>query len=89
MDATPQRPHSQSSPPSCSGAPGEDGFRIWPPDALNSETLITCLEKLWQIRPKFATMLDNAACHESGMAEIFMEYTGGAVKLVYLPPYAP
>ncbi len=71
------------------GSLGSDGYRIRAIDAINSETFIEFLQDLLKTYPKLILVMDNASCHRSKMVAEFVESTGGAIRLVFLPPYTP
>ncbi len=71
------------------GSLGSDGYRIRAIDAINSETFIEFLQDLLKAYPKLILVMDNASCHHSRMVTEFVESTGGAIRLVFLPPYTP
>ena len=71
------------------GSLGSDGYRIRAIDAINSETFIEFLQDLLKAYPKLILVMDNASCHHSRMVAEFVESTGGAIRLVFLPPYTP
>ena len=71
------------------GSLGSDGYRIRAIDAINSETFIEFLQDLLKTYPKLILVMDNASCHHSRMVTEFVESTGGAIRLVFLPPYTP
>ena len=64
-------------------------LRIRAIDAINSETFIEFLQDLLKTYPKLILVMDNASCHHSRMVTEFVESTGGAIRLVFLPPYTP
>ena len=71
------------------GSLGSDGYRIRAIDAINSETFIKFLQDHLKTYPKLIMVLDNASCHKSKAVTEFVESTGGAIRLVFLPPYTP
>ena len=71
------------------GSLGYDGYRIRAIDAINSETFVEFLQDLLKMYPKLILVMDNASCHRSKAVAEFVESTGGAIRLVFLPPYTP
>ena len=64
-------------------------IRIRVIDAINLETFIEFLQDLLKTYPKFIMILYNASCHRSKAVTKFVKSTGGAIRLVCLPPYTP
>ena len=71
------------------GSLGSDGYCIRAIDAINSEMFIEFLQDLLKTYPKLILVMDNASCHHSKTVTEFVESTGGAIRLVPLPPYTP
>lgn len=72
------------------GALAGDGTHlVMQDDRANSDSFVELLRRVRKKYGKCVIILDNAGYHTSGKVGRYVEGSGGMIKLVYLPPYAP